>query len=166
VAHPEQVSSLVLDAFVWTGKGSPTLEKRKLMLPKLMKSNVRKVDAEFYRGVFTRDEAGAAEPMISELVTQAELKYGDTVPNGTYVDMVTKLPLVDPLKVACPVMIIRPQHDGIATDADRRPGAHRNAGREPRPLPVGGARLPDDAANDRYRRQSAQLTMRAAQKVL
>jgi pimeloyl-ACP methyl ester carboxylesterase len=118
VAYPEQVSSLVLDAFVWTGKGSPTLEKRKLMLPKLMKSNVRKVDAEFYRGVFTRDEAGAAEPMISELVTQAELKYGDTVPNGTYVDMVTKLPLVDPLKVVCPVMIIRAQHDGIATDAD------------------------------------------------
>ena len=117
-AYPEHVSSLVLDAFVWTGKGSPTLEKRKQMLPNLMKSNVRKVDAEFYRGVFTRDEVGAAEPMVSDIVTEAELKYGDTVPNGTYVDMVTKLPLVDPVKLNCPVLIIRGQHDGIATDAD------------------------------------------------
>jgi pimeloyl-ACP methyl ester carboxylesterase len=117
-AYPQHVSSLVLDAFVWTGKGSPTLAKRKLMLPNLLKSNVRKVNAEFYRGVFTRDEVGAAEPMVSDLVTEAELKYGDTVPNGTYVDMVSKLPLVDPVKLDCPVLIIRGQHDGIATDAD------------------------------------------------
>jgi pimeloyl-ACP methyl ester carboxylesterase len=117
-AYPQHVSSLVLDAFVWTGNGSPTLEKRKLLLPNLLKSNVRKVNAQFYRGVFTRDEVGAAEPMVSDIVTEAELKFGDTVPNGTYIDMVTKLPLVDPLKVHCPVMIIRAQHDGIATDAD------------------------------------------------
>lgn len=117
-AHPEHVNSLALDAFVWTGKGSPTLAKRQRQLPDLLKSNVRKVDAEFYRGVFTRDEVGAAEPMISDLVTEAELKFGDTVPNGTYLDMVTKLPLVDPHKLNCPVLIIRGQHDGIATDAD------------------------------------------------
>lgn len=117
-AHPDMVSSLVLDAFVWTGKGSPTLEKRKLMLPNLLKSNVRKVNAEFYKGVFTRDEVGAAEPFVSELVTKEELRYGDTVPNGTYIDMVTKLPLVDPVRLNCPVLIIRGQHDGIATDAD------------------------------------------------
>lgn len=117
-AFPDRVSSLALDAFVWTGKDSPTLIKRKLQLPNLLKSNVRKVDAAFYRGVFTRDEVGAAEPMISDLVTAAELKFGDTVPNGTYVDMVTKLPVVDPRKLNCPVLIIRGQHDGIATDAD------------------------------------------------
>lgn len=117
-AYPQLVSALILDAFVWTGKGSPTLAKRKLMLPNLLKSNVRKVNAEFYRGVFTRDEVGAAEPIVSQLVTEAELRYGDTVPNGTYIDMVTKLPLVDPLKLDCPVLIIRGQHDGIATDAD------------------------------------------------
>lgn len=117
-AYPEQVSSLMLDAFVWTGEGSPTLAKRKQQLPQLLKSNVRKVDAKFYQGVFTRDEVGAAEPMISGLVSDAELKYGDTVPNGTYIDMTTRLPLVDPLKLRCPVLILRGQHDGIATDAD------------------------------------------------
>ena len=117
-AYPDMVSSLVLDAFVWTGKDSPTLAKRKLMLPDLLKSNVRTVNAKFYSGVFTRDEVGAAEPFISDLVTKEELRYGDTVPNGTYIDMVSKLPLVDPLKLNCPVLIIRGQHDGIATDAD------------------------------------------------
>jgi pimeloyl-ACP methyl ester carboxylesterase len=116
--YPDKVSSLMLDAFVYTGKGSPELAKRAKTLPNLLKSNTRKVDAAFYSSVFTRDEVGAAEPMISDLVTEAELKYGNTVPNGTYVDMVTKLPVVSAAKIKCPVLIIRGQHDGIATDAD------------------------------------------------
>jgi len=116
--HPEQVERLIVDAFVWTGKDAPTLKQRAKMLPQLLASNVRKVDAAFYRSVFTRDHPGASEPMIGDVVAQAELKYGDTVPTGTYLDMVTKLPLVDPDKVKCPVLMIRAEHDGIATDED------------------------------------------------
>lgn len=117
-AYPAQVEKLIVDAFVWTGKGAPTLEQRAKRLPELLKSNVRKVDANFYKSVFTRDHPGAAEPMLGDVVAEAELKYGDTVPNGTYIDMVTKLPLVDPEKVLCPVLIVRAEHDGIATDED------------------------------------------------
>jgi len=40
------------------------------------------------------------------------------VPTGTYLDMVTKLPLADPEKVKCPVLMIRAEHDGIATEED------------------------------------------------
>jgi pimeloyl-ACP methyl ester carboxylesterase len=116
--HPEHVSKLMLDAVVWTGKGSPTLAKRKLMLPQLEASNVRKVDHEFYASVFTRDEPGAAEPMMGNVVAEQELRYGDTVPNGTYRDMVVNLPVCDPDKILCPVLIIRAEHDGIATDDD------------------------------------------------
>ena len=116
--HPDKVDKLLLDAFVWTGKDAPTLIQRAKRLPELLKSNVRKVDAKFYTSVFTRDHPGAAEPMLGEVVAEAELKYGDTVPNGTYIDMVTKLPLVDPEKVLCPVQIVRAEHDGIATDED------------------------------------------------
>ena len=116
--HPDSVDKLILDAFVWTGKDAPTLIQRAKRLPELLKSNVRKVDAKFYTSVFTRDHPGAAEPMLGEVVAEAELKYGDTVPNGTYIDMVTKLPLVDPEKVLCPVLIVRAEHDGIATDED------------------------------------------------
>ncbi|HEX9392308.1 MAG TPA: alpha/beta hydrolase [Usitatibacteraceae bacterium] len=117
-AHPENVEKLAIDAFVWTGKGAPTLADRAKRLPELLKSNVRKVDAKFYSSVFTRDHPGAAEPMMGDVVAEAELKYGNTVPNGTYIDMVTKLPLVDPEKIPCPVLILRSEHDGIATDED------------------------------------------------
>ena len=116
--HPDSVDKLIVDAFVWTGKDAPTLKQRAQRLPELLKSNVRKVDAKFYKSVFTRDHPGAAEPMLGDVVAEAELKYGDTVPNGTYIDMVTKLPLVDPAKVLCPVLIVRAEHDGIATDED------------------------------------------------
>jgi alpha-beta hydrolase superfamily lysophospholipase len=116
--HPQHVEKLALDAFVWTGKDAPTLKKRAEKLPEYQAKNRRPVSAEFYRSVFTRDHSGSAEPMLGDIVAKEEMQYGDTVPTGTYVDMVTKLPLVDPQKVLCPVLIIRAEHDGIATDAD------------------------------------------------
>jgi pimeloyl-ACP methyl ester carboxylesterase len=116
--HPQHVEKLALDAFVWTGEGSPTLAERKKNLPRYQASNRRPVSAEFYRSVFTRDHSGASEPMLGDIIAAEEMKYGDSVPTGTYVDMTTKLPLADPLKVACPVLITRAEHDGIATDED------------------------------------------------
>jgi alpha-beta hydrolase superfamily lysophospholipase len=116
--HPQYVDKLALDAFVWTGKDAPTLAERKKNLAKYQASNRRPVSREFYRSVFTRDHSGAAEPMLGDIVADEELRYGDSVPTGTYVDMTTKLPLVEPEKVACPVMIVRAEHDGIATDED------------------------------------------------
>src|SRR4051812_23445740 len=116
--HPQHVQKLALDAFVWTGKDAPTLAERKKNLPRYQASNRRPVSREFYRSVFTRDHEGAAEPILGDIVADEELRYGDSVPTGTYVDMTTKLPLVDPLKVLCPVLLIRAEHDGIATDED------------------------------------------------
>jgi alpha-beta hydrolase superfamily lysophospholipase len=40
------------------------------------------------------------------------------VPTGTYLDMTSKLPLVDPLKVKSPVLMLRGDHDGISTNKD------------------------------------------------
>jgi alpha-beta hydrolase superfamily lysophospholipase len=116
--HPDHVDKLALDAFVWTGKDAPTLAERAKNLPRYLASNRRPVSREFYRSVFTRDHSGAAEAMLGDVVADEELKYGDSVPTGTYVDMTTKLPLVDPEKVMCPVLIVRAEHDGIATDED------------------------------------------------
>ena len=117
-AHPAQVERLALDAFVWTGKGAPTLIKRAQMLEQLKASNTRSVDAAFYASVFTRDHAGAAEAMLGDAVARAELEHGHTIPNGTYLDMVSKLPLVDPHTIRCPVLLMRAEHDGIATEED------------------------------------------------
>jgi pimeloyl-ACP methyl ester carboxylesterase len=116
--YPGQVERLLVDAFVWTGKDAPTLIERAKKLPQWQSSNVRKIDAAFYRTVFTRDHAGACEPMMADVVSQAELQYGDTVPTGTYIDMVSRLPLVDPALITCPVMMLRAEHDGIATEED------------------------------------------------
>ena len=116
--HPQYVEKLAVDAFVWTGKDAPTLAERKKNLPRYQASNRRPVSREFYRSVFTRDHEGAAEAFIGDIVADQEMKYGDSVPTGTYVDMTTKLPMVDPEKVLCPVLIVRAEHDGIATDED------------------------------------------------
>ncbi len=116
--HPDNVEKLALDAFVWTGKDAPTLAERKKNLARYQASNRRPVSREFYNSVFTRDHSGAAEAMLGDVIADLELKYGDSVPTGTYVDMTTKLPLVDPDKVLCPVLIVRAEHDGIATDED------------------------------------------------
>ena len=36
--HPDRVARLALDAFVWTGEGSPTLEQRRKKLPEFLKA--------------------------------------------------------------------------------------------------------------------------------
>ena len=71
------------------------------------------------RSIFTRDEfASSYDPeMISALVAQ-ELKFGDTIPSGTYLDMAANLPLVDPKKVLSPVLMMRGIWDGNSTTED------------------------------------------------
>ena len=45
----------------------------KLMLPRLEASNARNVDHAFYASVFTRDEPGAAEPMMGNVATDEDV---------------------------------------------------------------------------------------------
>jgi pimeloyl-ACP methyl ester carboxylesterase len=37
--HPDRIARLALDAFVWTGQGSPTLAERAKKLPEFRKVN-------------------------------------------------------------------------------------------------------------------------------
>jgi alpha-beta hydrolase superfamily lysophospholipase len=70
------------------------------------------------RSIFTRDKPGTSDPAVADAMADAELRLGDTVPTGTYLDMTTKLPIVDPLKLRVPVLIARGEYDGIATEQD------------------------------------------------
>ena len=117
-ACPKAVDKLILDAFVWTGKGAPTLIKRAEKLPEYRAHNTRPVDRAFFESIFTRDKPGTSEKIVADALADTELKYGDTVPTGTYVDMCANLPVVDPEKILCPVMIVRGEHDGVATEED------------------------------------------------
>lgn len=117
-ANPARASRLALSAFVWTGAGSPTLAKRKQRLAEWRGSHKRPIDKAFFHGMFTRDGSGYHDPAVPEAIAAAELQFGGTVPTGTYLDMCANLPLVDPSKIDCPVLIIRGEFDGIASEDD------------------------------------------------
>ena len=98
--HPERVQRLALDAFVWTGEGSPTLAERRKKLPEFQAKNRRPIDRAFVRSIFARDHPGTADDATIEAFASAILALDDSVPTGTYVDMCSKLPLVDPAAFA------------------------------------------------------------------
>src|SRR5690349_14475495 len=112
--HPERVARLALDAFVWTGKGSPTLAERTKKLPEFQKVARRPIDRPFVHSIFNRDHPGCAEERVIEAFADAILALDDSVPTGTYVDMCSKLPVVDPAKISSPTIIMRGEFDGIA----------------------------------------------------
>jgi pimeloyl-ACP methyl ester carboxylesterase len=118
VADRESVGRLALSAFTWTGKGSPTLANRAKDVEFYRTHNVRPATRELYRSIFTRDKPGTADPSVGDALYEAESKFGDSVPTGTYLDMVTKLPLVDPEKLNVPVLMARGEYDGISTEED------------------------------------------------
>jgi pimeloyl-ACP methyl ester carboxylesterase len=112
--HPERVARLALDAFVWTGEGSPTLAERKKRLPEFIAKNRRPIDRAFVQSIFARDHPGTADEATIDAFASAILALDDSVPTGTYVDMCSKLPLVDPAKITVPTILMRGQWDGIA----------------------------------------------------
>ncbi|MGZ5195549.1 MAG: alpha/beta hydrolase [Ramlibacter sp.] len=112
--HPGRVAKLALDAFVWTGEGSPTLEQRRKKLPEFLAKNRRPIDRAFVHSIFQRDHPGTADEPTINAFADAILTLDSSMPTGTYVDMCSKLPLVDPQKVTVPTLILRGEHDGIA----------------------------------------------------
>ena len=113
-AHPERISRLALDAFVWTGEGSPTLEQRRQKLPQFLESKRRPIDRDFVYSIFNRDHPGTAAEDVIDAFADAITALDDSMPNGTYIDMCSRLPLVDPGKIPCPTIIMRGEYDGIA----------------------------------------------------
>jgi len=112
--HPQRVARLALDAFVWTGDGSPTLAERKKRLPEFIAKNRRPIDRAFVESIFARDHPGTADAATVSAFADAILALDDSVPTGTYVDMCSKLPLVDPARLSVPTIVMRGQYDGIA----------------------------------------------------
>jgi len=116
---PERVDRLVLVAFTHKGTGSPEIGRRAARVEQLRAHNRRKRDAAMIRSIFTRDgHTSSYDPAVAEAIIAAELQFGDQIPTGTYLDMAANLPLVDPKKVLCPVLMIRGVHDGNSTLED------------------------------------------------
>ena len=112
--HPERIARLALDAFVWTGEGSPTLAERKKKLPQFLAMNRRPIDRAFVHSIFNRDHPGTADDATIEAFADAILALDDSMPTGTYVDMCSKLPLLDPTRITAATIVMRGEYDGIA----------------------------------------------------
>ena len=92
MAEPERVDRLVLGAFTYKGDNSPTLTERAKNLDYYRTHNRRLRDRDMIRSIFTRDKPGTTDPAIAEFLADEELKFGDQVPTGTYLDMTANLP--------------------------------------------------------------------------
>ena len=118
MAAPEHAGRLVLSAPTYTGKGSPTLAKRAEQVEYYRTHNTRLRDRAMIESIFTRDRPGTTDPEVPKALADAELVHGDQVPTGTYLDMTAHLPVVDPTKIASPVLVVRGEFDGIASMED------------------------------------------------
>jgi len=119
MVEPERVDRLVLAAFTYKGKDSVEMDRRRKRIAEFRANPRRKRDANMIRSVYTRDgHAEAYDPALIEAIVAAEMKHGNTIPSGTYLDMAANLPLVDPKKVKSPVLMLRGEHDGNSTNDD------------------------------------------------
>ena len=118
-AEPARVDRLMLAAFTYKGEGAAEIQRRRDRIAELKSSPRRKRDAAMIRSIFTRDgHPTIYDSALGDALVAAEMKFGDTIPAGTYVDMAVNLPLVDPTKVMCPVLMTRGEWDGNSTDSD------------------------------------------------
>ncbi len=113
--YPENLKRLALEAFVWTGKDSPTLIERAKKLPQWEGALRRPITREDLFRIFSRDKEGLVDQKNLEHFAAAVLSLDDSMPNGTYVDMCSKLPVVNPEAIVVPTLILRGEFDGIAT---------------------------------------------------
>ena len=116
--HPDRVARLALDAYVWTGEGAPTLAQRRKKLPEFLARKRRPIDRAFVYSIFERDHPDCAEKRVVDSFADAILALDDSMPNGTYIDMCSKLPVNDPAKITVPTIIMRGEFDGIAAMDD------------------------------------------------
>ncbi len=112
--HPARVARLALDAFVWTGAGSPTLAQRRKKLPEFLKARRRPIDRAFVYLYLRARSSGVRGTARRGRLRRRHPRARRFHANGTYIDMCSKLPLVDPEKIAVPTIILRGQFDGIA----------------------------------------------------
>jgi alpha-beta hydrolase superfamily lysophospholipase len=118
MAEPKRVERLILHAFTYTGENAPEIERRRKQV-EFYKANPRRpFGLTQVQNIFDRDVAGKAEPAVIKALADFELQFGDSVPSGTYLDMASNMPMVDPTRLACPLCLVRPEHDGNASEEE------------------------------------------------
>ncbi len=117
VKEPQWFRRLAIDGFSYTGNG-PEIERRRANVANLRASPYRQADQALYDGIFSRDDPSTVDPGVPKALGAYELALGDRVPNGLYLDMATKLPMIQPETLKVPVQLIRAEIDGNASNAE------------------------------------------------
>jgi alpha-beta hydrolase superfamily lysophospholipase len=118
-AEPSRVNRLAIAAFTYKGKGAAEIERRQKRIAELRSSPRRKRDAAMIASIFTRDgHPEYYDPAMVQALIADEMKFGNEIPSGTYLDMAANLPLVDPTKIQSPVLMLRGEFDGNSTNDD------------------------------------------------
>lgn len=118
MAAPDRFDRLVLDAFTYTGANAPEIMRRREQAASYQARPFRPMTRDSFTAIFSRDDPSTFEPAMAAALADYELALGDRAPSGTYLDMALHLPLVDPARVACPVLMTRAATDGNATEAE------------------------------------------------
>ncbi|HEX3102761.1 MAG TPA: alpha/beta fold hydrolase [Pyrinomonadaceae bacterium] len=106
--HPEKVSKLILYAMGW--KGDPATRSRPVPKEQYRINTDAAARSDFI--------AGQYEPDVVEKYVKEALAADPKSPNGVRVDMPAKMPILKPEDIKVPTLIIHPEKDFLATEAE------------------------------------------------
>lgn len=106
--HPEKVSKLILYAMGW--KGDPASKSRPLPKEQYRINTDAAARSDFIAGQYESD-------VVEKYVKEA-LAADPKSPNGVRVDMPAKMPILKPEDIKVPTLIIHPEKDFLATEAE------------------------------------------------
>ena len=102
IAEPARVERVVLDAFTYTGENAPEIERRRKVADQYRANPRRPISLATIQRIFDRDMPGTSDPEVPKALAAFELKFGNEVPSGTYLDMAVNMPMVDPDEAQMP----------------------------------------------------------------
>jgi pimeloyl-ACP methyl ester carboxylesterase len=116
--EPDRVDRLVLAAFTYKGTDSPTLKKRAEQVEYFRTHNMRKRDRAMIESIFTRDKPGTTEPGGRQNPRRCRIAIRRSGTERHLPRHDRQSPGCRSKKVQAPVLLIRGEHDGIATVED------------------------------------------------
>ncbi|MEQ1765113.1 MAG: alpha/beta fold hydrolase [Pyrinomonadaceae bacterium] len=108
MGHPEKVNKLILFAMAW--KGNPAARSRPIPKEQYRINDEAAARSDFIPGQF--------EPDVVEKYVKETLAADPKSPNGVRVDMPAKAPMLHPERIKVPTLIIHPEKDFLATEAE------------------------------------------------
>ena len=104
--HPEKVAKLLLFAMGW--KGVPAMKSAPVPKEHYRINDEKAARSDFITGQYEED-------VVATYVKEA-LASDPKSPNGVYIDMISKLPLLQPEQIKVSTLIIHPEKDFLATE--------------------------------------------------